>query len=95
MRGERPGRPTHLGLSDRLWELIQECWNHTAKDRPKIEDVVKELIMMSVRFLFEVYICSLSLKHQKKYTDPADTVRKATTDHNGPIAQTKHPFYST
>ena len=33
-RGERPPRPTHPGLPDNLWTLIQQCWNQEARLRP-------------------------------------------------------------
>lgn len=32
--GERPPRPTDPVVTDRLWELIQQCWNKETKLRP-------------------------------------------------------------
>ncbi|KAF9642811.1 kinase-like protein [Thelephora ganbajun] len=34
MSGERPPRPTHPTLTDRLWTLIQRCWSQEAHMRP-------------------------------------------------------------
>ena len=32
--GERPSRPTHPALTDRLWALTQQCWDQDAGQRP-------------------------------------------------------------
>ncbi|KAF9647398.1 kinase-like protein [Thelephora ganbajun] len=47
MDGERPSRPTHPSLIDPLWKLTQRCWKDTAKDRPEMQEVIKELKGMS------------------------------------------------
>lgn len=44
INGERPGRPSHPRFTGNLWKLTQECWSRTAEARPKMEDVVKELL---------------------------------------------------
>jgi len=41
--GERPSRPPgaeELGLSDTLWETIQQCWDGSPELRPRMADVV-------------------------------------------------------
>lgn len=43
MRGERPERPAHPGLTNPLWELIERCWGESPGGRPEMEDVVKDL----------------------------------------------------
>ena len=40
---ERPPRPTHPELSDKLWELIEKCWRRDPSQRPAIQEVVKFL----------------------------------------------------
>jgi hypothetical protein len=32
--GERPPRPTHQGMTDGLWALVQLCWDQEARKRP-------------------------------------------------------------
>ena len=32
--GERPLRPSHPGLTDSLWALVQRCWKQEAELRP-------------------------------------------------------------
>ena len=43
MNGERPPRPTHLALTDELWELIQRCWNEDRDERPRMLEVLQTL----------------------------------------------------
>lgn len=35
VRGERPSRPTHPGLTEGLWALIQRCWAQEVHLRPR------------------------------------------------------------
>ena len=35
VQGERPPRPIHPGLTEGLWELIQQCWGPTVQQRPR------------------------------------------------------------
>ena len=44
MGGERPPRPTHLALTDRLWLLLQRCWNQDPQLRPNISEVLRVLV---------------------------------------------------
>lgn len=39
IRGQRPPRPTHPSLTDRLWELINQCWDQDRHKRPRILEV--------------------------------------------------------
>ncbi|KAF9647762.1 kinase-like protein [Thelephora ganbajun] len=39
--GERPPRPTDRTLTDRLWELIQRCWNQEAHLRPQALEILR------------------------------------------------------
>ncbi|KAF9644874.1 kinase-like protein [Thelephora ganbajun] len=49
MGGKRPGQPTHPRLTDPLWKLTQRCWKDAAKDRPEMEEVIKELKGVSAK----------------------------------------------
>ena len=40
---ERPHRPTHKELSDRLWEMIERCWRKDPLQRPTIREAVEFL----------------------------------------------------
>ena len=41
---ERPGQPAiSRGLSDGLWEIMMQCWNHTPQSRPSMSKV-KEML---------------------------------------------------
>ncbi|KZV93342.1 kinase-like protein [Exidia glandulosa HHB12029] len=41
--GGRPERPSSDALSDKLWNLIQRCWDHAPRLRPSMGTVVREL----------------------------------------------------
>ena len=44
--GVRPGKPPNaeaIGISDSLWELIQNCWDGDKTQRPQIQEVVVEI----------------------------------------------------
>lgn len=47
-QGRRPFRPEHPAVTDRLWEFIQRCWNHTPRLRPEAAEVLKELLVSLV-----------------------------------------------
>lgn len=38
--GDRPPRPSHPELSDKLWEMIERCWDNDPLSRPPIKTVV-------------------------------------------------------
>ena len=44
MGGERPGRPRHVALTDRLWLLLQQCWDQDPHLRPSISEVLRVLV---------------------------------------------------
>ena len=50
---ERPSRPTHPGLTDKLWKLTQRCWDQDIRRRPNAPWISCSL---SVLFRNEVYI---------------------------------------
>ena len=37
---QRPPRPAHQQLFDRLWEMIEKCWRKDPSQRPTIREVV-------------------------------------------------------
>lgn len=42
VNGARPPRPdnsTTIGLSDPLWDLLQDCWNGDRSQRPQMQEV--------------------------------------------------------
>ena len=41
MRGERPPRPKHEALTDRLWGLTQWCWAGDPRERPQISEALE------------------------------------------------------
>ena len=44
IRGERPGRPQGqeaVWFTDDLWGMLEQCWLHTPKLRPTVEDVLE------------------------------------------------------
>ena len=50
MRGERPKKPLgaeSLGLSNALWELLQQCWNESASSRPTAQRLFGHLSSVS------------------------------------------------
>ena len=49
--GVRPPRPTHRGLTDELWELIERCWDADPRKRPEISAVLKTLRILLVSLL--------------------------------------------
>ena len=50
MRGERPPRPTHLSLTDRLGELMNHCLNQDRHDRPRMLEVLLGLNPLANEF---------------------------------------------
>ena len=41
--GRRPYRPTHPALTDRLWELMNRCWDQDRHNRPRMLEVLLAL----------------------------------------------------
>ena len=39
----RPGRPVHLSLTDDLWNLTEQCWDHDPQRRPDISGIISYL----------------------------------------------------
>ena len=42
-QNERPSRPLHPEVSDRVWDMIQRCWRGTPSQRMTAADVVQLL----------------------------------------------------
>lgn len=56
MRGDRPPRPAHTACSNKLWELIQRCWDGMPHLRPDISEVLRvfpSYILNEIRSLYE------------------------------------------
>ena len=47
LNGERPERPTHSSFTDRLWALTQQCWRGNQQGRPRMDQVVQQLSVLS------------------------------------------------
>jgi hypothetical protein len=41
IRDEYPDRPNHI--KDRLWDLMNNCWDHEASNRLKVKEIVEKL----------------------------------------------------
>lgn len=44
LRGRRPPRPDHSELSDRVWGMIDGCWESVPSRRKTITEVIAILI---------------------------------------------------
>ena len=51
--GERPSRPTHPALTDKLWTLTQRCWDQDARRRPNALQISCSLYVLTRK---EVYL---------------------------------------
>jgi hypothetical protein len=40
---ERPTGVAHLGLTDALWEMIEDCWSSDPNARPSLDDILAVL----------------------------------------------------
>ena len=50
-KGARPQRPDHPEVSDRVWEMMERCWEGVPSRRTAIRDVVRTLeVEGTVRF---------------------------------------------
>lgn len=43
MQGQRPPRPDHPGLTEKLWKLMQRCWDQEPQLRPEMSEVLEVL----------------------------------------------------
>ena len=43
LNGRRPPRPDHPELSDRVWEMIEGCWENIPSRRRTITEVITVL----------------------------------------------------
>ena len=48
MQGKRPPRPTHPALTEKLWALMQRCWDPDPTLRPEISEVSQVFLESSV-----------------------------------------------
>jgi len=49
--GKRPARPTHPSLTNKLWALMERCWNQDPLLRPEMSEVLETLRGSSVSLL--------------------------------------------
>ena len=56
VRGDRPSRPTHPGLTDKLWVLTQHCWDQDANQRPNALRISCSLYVLTL----ELSLCRLT-----------------------------------
>ena len=52
MNGDRPPRPTHPTIAERLWSLMKLCWDNEPHLRPEISKVLETLLAASASCLF-------------------------------------------
>jgi len=43
MKGDRPPRPTNPACSDKLWAMMQRCWDQEPHLRPEVSEVFQVL----------------------------------------------------
>jgi len=43
LSGNRPERPAHPNLTDDIWNLTEQCWDHDWHRRPDISEVISRL----------------------------------------------------
>jgi hypothetical protein len=49
LEGSRPPRPADTSLlSDKIWKVIEMCWNQEPQDRPSAELVIEQLPLAGV-----------------------------------------------
>ena len=48
---KRPARPTHPSLTNKLWALMERCWNRDPLLRPVMSEVLETLRDLSVSLL--------------------------------------------
>ena len=53
MQNERPPRPTHPTFTEKLWTLMQRCWDHDPHLRPDVSGVLQVLLAPSVSRSFQ------------------------------------------
>ena len=51
--GDRPSRPAHSGLTDKLWKVTQRCWDQEADQRPRALRISCSLYVLT---LGQVYV---------------------------------------
>ena len=51
-QGNRPPRPVHPILTEELWTLMKQCWDHNPDLRPRVSDVLQSLLNLSVPHSF-------------------------------------------
>jgi len=61
-RPSRPGDPEKLGFTDRVWEILQGCWEENPLARPTI-DVVSDCLKQAVEtWVVDVRVFKLASK---------------------------------
>jgi len=61
MRGDRPQRPPHPTLSNKLWALMKRCWDQDPRLRPEVSEVSRVFpssILDKIRAFYEPGIAS-------------------------------------
>ena len=49
VEGSRPPRPADTSLlSDKIWKVIEMCWNQEPQDRPSAQSVIEQLPLAGV-----------------------------------------------
>ena len=80
-QGERPPRPTHPILTERIWSLIQRCWEHDPHSRPEITEVLQILLTPSVPHLLWRPLACLTVSSDLPNWKILITYRLPTNEH--------------
>ena len=58
MKKNHPPRPPEpaasLGLDDRVWQLMTDCWSYESDDRPSMQDVIQRLEAMKPEYDYSI-----------------------------------------
>ena len=60
MNHELPDRPQKEGLTDQVWDMTVQCWNHNPDSRPKMTEVVAALREWQVLLSLEHEHCDMT-----------------------------------
>ena len=70
--GWKPQRPPHYGvygspwiswgLTEEIWELMEDCWEHNPSDRPAVKDIIARLSSVTDERLAKVDMAASSVR---------------------------------
>ena len=82
MNGGRPPRPTIPVIAERLWSLMERCWDSEPHLRPEISEALEILLDASVSCLFYDYLLfaltavSCTVTYQRRMVRPHEILQQ-------------------